>query len=132
MMLQPLVDAHCIPPSIPDDDAVLLDNLLTALQSLQGPDNTPLCAKYKVEVAPTCYVVRAVLPADAFEFHVSDLLFLQSISPARIEHMAIARRPGAPLELVMRVLDCKQRIIVTSTVSFSSSQATRKRKWSPH
>ena len=115
-----------LPASVPDDDKVLLENILIALQSLRTGDE-PLCSKYKVDVAPTCYVIRAILPPSSpFEIHLDDLLFLQSVSPSRIEHIAVAKRTSH--ELVIRVLDCKQRISVTSTTAFHVS-ATRKRKW---
>jgi hypothetical protein len=117
-----------IPSTIPEEDTTLLENVLTALRSL-STGNTPTCSKYKIDVAPTCYVVRAILPSSAehFEIHLDDLLFIQSVGPARIEHVAITKRPPSnTLELIVRVLDCKQRIMVASSVSF---HATRKRKW---
>jgi hypothetical protein len=119
---------HTIPATVPEEDVPLLENILTALRNLATTE-TPLCSKYKIDVAPTFYLVRAVLPlSDPFEIQLADLLFLQSISPARIEHIAIAR--SSSLELVIRVLDCKQRIAVTSTVVFHNNVcATRKRKW---
>ena len=121
---------HAIPATVPEEDTLLLENILTALRNLTVANTeSPLCSKYKIDVAPTHYLVRAVLPSsDPFEIQLADLLFLQSISPARIEHIAIART--ASLELVIRVLDCKQRIAITSTIAFHNNVcATRKRKW---
>jgi hypothetical protein len=91
--------------------------------------DTATCSKYRVDTVPTGYLIRATLPAsEHFEVHLDDLLFLQSISPARIEQIAIARRPPNSMELLVRLLDFKQRVAITSTVSFYS-HATRKRKW---
>jgi hypothetical protein len=117
-----------IPPSIPEEDSVLLENVLTAVKSLKT-GSTPICAKYKIDITPTGYLVHAPLPSSSehFEVHLDDMLFIQSISPARIEHVAVSRRPPNSIELVVRILDCKQRILVTSSVCFSN--ATRKRKW---
>ena len=113
---------------------LLIQNILAGMQSLTT-GSTPTCSKYKIDITPTGYLVHATLPSSTtehFEIHLADLLFLQSISPSRIEHIAVGRRPpNATMELLLRVLDFKQRIIVTSSVCFSSSAitATRKRKW---
>ena len=117
-----------IPSSVPADDTLLLQNILTAMQSL-CTGSTPTCSKYKIDIIPTGYLVRATLPSSSehFEIHLDDFLFIQSVSPSRVEHVAVARRPPSCMELVVRVLDFKQRVLVTSSVSFS--RATRKRKW---
>ena len=119
---------YAIPITVPTQDIPLLENVLIAMQSLTT-GSTPTCSKYKIDIAPTGYLVHATLPSSSehFEIHLDDLLFLQSISPARVEHVAIGRRPPNSMELIVRVLDFKQRILVTSSVAFS--KATRKRKW---
>ena len=126
-----------LPPSVPQDDVPILENVLTALQSL-GTDSgsasgaavsKPLFARYKVELVTTGYLLRAALPqGDLFELSHDDLLYLQSISPARIDSIAIGRSTaGGPCELLVRILNGTQRLMVTSTVAFFS--ATRKRKF---
>ena len=114
--------------NIPPEDTLLVQNIVSAMQSLQT-GSTPTCSKYKIEITPIGYLVHATLPSsEHFEIHLDDFLFLQSVSPSRIEHVAIARRPpNAMPELIVHILDFKQRILVTSSVSFS--KATRKRKW---
>ena len=120
--------SHEIPETVPDDDVILLENVLTAVKSLKT-GSTPTCTKYKIDITPTGYLVHATLPSSSehFELHLEDLLFIQSVSPSRIDHVAIGRRPPNSTELVVRVLDFKQRISVTASVAFSC--ATRKRKF---
>ncbi len=109
---------------------VLLQNVLVALQSL-GIDSAtaqPLCQMYKVENTNTGYLIHAAMPAtDLFEITHDDVLFLKSISPARMDGVGFGRCvQGGGCELLIRVLDSKQRIMVTSTVTFFS--VARKRK----
>lgn len=115
-------------PNIPDDDLLLIENILKGLQSL-GTKDTPICIKYKVDIINNGYLIRGVLPPiDIFEIDLEDLLFVQSISPSRIEKVCIAKSlPQQPqCEMLIKVLDHKQKIMITSVTSFS---ATRKRKW---
>jgi hypothetical protein len=119
--------AFDLPASIPAEDALILEHILTALQSLQGAT-----VGYKVDVVkPKGYLLRATLPQkDPFELTLDDLLFLRSIHPARVERIALVRSvAGAPCELVLLVLDAQQPVMVTSSVVFFS--ATRKRKFQP-
>ena len=110
-----------LPATVLEEDVPVLQNLLTALHGMD-----PLVERYKVELVATGYLVRAAL-SPAFELGLDDLLYLQSISPARIERVALARAAGGqPLELLVRVLDAKQRVMITSTVAFFN--ATRKRR----
>ena len=124
-----------LPPTVLEEDVVLLQNVLTALHSLSAGGNSSssstnkLCTRYKVEPLEEKdgYLVRGSLPAntDFFEITLDDLLFLQSVSPARITSVAVGRT-GGPVELFIRVLDARQRIMVQSTTTFSSdSHATR-------
>jgi hypothetical protein len=127
MAAQPPFD---LPLNTPEDDLVILQNILTALQSL-GIDSAtalPLCQLYKVDLTPTGYLIRASMPThDLFEITHDDFLFMRSINPARIESIALARSAhGGACELLVRVLDARQRIMVTSSVAFFG--AARKRK----
>jgi hypothetical protein len=112
-----------LPPTVLEEDVVLLQNILTALHSLPAGTNK-LCTRYKVEPLEEKdgYLVRGSLPAntDFFEITLDDLLFLQSVSPARITSVAVGRT-GGPVELFIRVLDARQRIMVQSTTAFSSA-----------
>jgi hypothetical protein len=129
-----MAEAHAppfeLPPNTPEDDLVILQNILTALQSM-GVDSAtaqPLCQRYKVDRTPTGYLIRAAMPtADLFEITHDDFLFMRSINPARIESMALARSThGGACELLVRVLDARQRIMITSTVAFFGAARARK------
>jgi hypothetical protein len=115
-------------PNIAEDDIVLVENVLKAVQSL-GTEDSPLCVKYKVKVISTGYMLISSFSAvDVYEVDLDDLLFIKSISPSRIDSVCIARTAAQGLsELIVKILDHKQRIMVTRSTSFS---ATRKRKWS--
>jgi len=109
------------------DDQIIIENIVTSIESL-GTKQQPLFVNYKLDVIPTGYVVRARLPqSDIFEMSIDDLLFLQSISPSRIESISICRTSTnhAP-ELRIKVLDKNQRVMIASSVHFS---CTRKRKF---
>ena len=119
-----------LPPSVPDDDVVMLHNILTALQSLtiSGEDKAggTLCQRYKVNITPTGYLICAALPGtdQLFEVTLDDMLFLQGLLPARIESVSVGRGAGGGVELFIRVLDARQRVMVTSTTCLWT---TRKR-----
>jgi hypothetical protein len=116
-----------LPSNIADDDVVLVENILSAVQSL-GTEDSPLCVKYKVKVVANGYILGACLPsADVFEVDLDDLLFVKSISPSRIDSVCIAKNTAqGSTELLVKILDHKQRIMITRSTSFS---ATRKRKF---
>jgi hypothetical protein len=116
-----------LPSNIADDDIVLVENILSAVQSL-GTEDSPLCVKYKVKVVANGYILGACLPsADVFEIDLDDLLFVKSISPSRIDSVCIAKNTAqGSTELLVKILDHKQRIMITRSTSFS---ATRKRKF---
>jgi hypothetical protein len=84
--------------------------------------------KYKVKVVANGYILGACLPsADVFEIDLDDLLFVKSISPSRIDSVCIAKTTAqGSTELLVKILDHKQRIMITRSTSFS---ATRKRKF---
>jgi hypothetical protein len=115
-------------PNIAEDDIVLVENILNAVHSL-GTEDSPLCVKYKVKVITSGYILSAFLPPiDVFEVDLDDLLFVKSISPSRIDSVCIARTAAqGSTELIVKILDHKQRIMITRSTTFS---ATRKRKWS--
>jgi hypothetical protein len=128
-----------------DEDKVLVCNVLRALDSL-GTEESPLCRKYKVNILNTCYMVHAKLPTvDPFEITLDDLLFVQSVNPTRIENIAISRtypqNNANVVELLIKILDCRQHIMIKSSVSFhqystenkshgesSETRVTRKRR----
>ena len=116
-------------PNIEEDDIILVENVLKALQSL-GPKDSPICVKYKVNAIDDAgyILISAFLPAtDVFEIDLDDLLFIKSISTSRVDSVCIARvATQGSCEVIVKVLDSKQRIMVTRTTSFS---ATRKRTW---
>ena len=112
-----------LPPATTAEDAMVLEHILTALQSL------PACQQYRVRfVEGKGFIINAALHAtDPFELSLDDLLFLRSVHPARVESITWARATaGGPIELILWVLDGSRPTMVVSTVAFS---ATRKRKF---
>ena len=119
-----------LPPNMVEEDTLIVQNILTGLQSL-GVDSAtgnPLCVRYKVEPAERGYLIKAAMPmSDLFEVSDDDIFFIKSICPARIDSVAMGRSQNAgACELLVRVLDAKQRVMITSTVSYFS--CIRKRK----
>lgn len=117
-----------IPVDTPEEDIISINNVLTALMNIGGPQNQVACA-YKIKPIKTGYLLRAVLPpSDIFEFSLEDLLFLHSVSPARVERVNVARsQSGGPIEIVVKIINSKQPIMVVSTLHFAT--ATHKRKF---
>jgi len=104
---------------VPDEDRILVENILQGLESL-GSDEFPACKKYKITNISTGYLIHAKLPStDPFEINIEDLLFLQSIHPARIENIAIGRATHGThnIELFIRILDFRQRIMIKSSLA---------------
>jgi len=118
-----------LPVHMPEEDIIVVRNILIGLQSLGTDDKlSPLCVSYRVDSSfAGYYLLRAVLPSsNLFELELEDMLFIQSINPARIERVAITRSViSGPCELIIKVLDCKQRVMVVSLTNFF---ATRKLK----
>jgi len=130
-MQQQLADpVHVIEDShIPPEDKVIIDNIITALESL-GSKEFPICQKYKIVQVPKGYMFCIRLPhQDAYELTLDDLLFIQSVNPTRIETISVGRcsKASQQVELFIRVLNSAQRIMVKSKVSFF--EAIRKRKF---
>jgi hypothetical protein len=117
-----------IPADTPEEDIISINNVLTALMNIGAPQNAVACA-YKVKTIKSGYLLRAVLPeSDIFEFSLEDLLFLHSVSPARVERVNIVRsQSGGPSEIVVKIINSKQPIMVVSTLHFAI--ATHKRKF---
>jgi hypothetical protein len=119
-----------IEDTIHDDDKVVIQNILTGIDSL-GTDDVPICKQYKVVCIPSGYMIYAKLPSqDIFEISTEDLLFLQSISPARIENISIGRisHGSHNIDLYIKVLNHEQKIMIKSNTSFFT-QSTRKRRF---
>lgn len=112
--------------NIHEDDKFLVENIINALESL-GSRDMPLCRKYKILTISTGYHLIAKLPStDIFNLQLEDLLFLQSVSPTRIESISIGRNANHPsVELSIKILNNEQKIMITSSLSFHT---TRKRK----
>jgi hypothetical protein len=117
-----------LPPGTPDEDVIVLNNVLTFLMNIGKPGK--VTSSYKVEtLTGVGYLLRAVLPAsDIFEFSLEDLLWIHSINPARVDRVNVCRSSSAgPCEIVVKVLNAKQRLMTVSTLQLS---ATHKRSWS--
>lgn len=115
-------------PNIPVEDRCIIENLMEAIESL-SIHHHPVFSKYKLDIVTTGYILKAKFPhSDVFEISLDDVLFLKSISPARIENIIFCRNvPNHTPEMHVKVLDHNQKVMITSSVNFS---CTRKRKFS--
>lgn len=122
-----------LPINTPEEDIISINNVLTALMNIgltSSEQERGGCAvRYNIKIVETGYLLRAVLPAtDIYEFSLEDLLCIHSVSPARVERVNVARSHNAgPCEIVVKLLNSKQRIMMVSTLQFAT--ATHKRKW---
>lgn len=119
-MTQPL--AFELPTELHADDRQLVTNALTAMHALDK------CESYKVEVSRAGtgrIVVRGVLRADVCEVDGDDVNLLMSVSPARVERVAIVRVPPARIDITMCILDCTQRVMITGLASFVAMKKRR-------
>ncbi len=113
------VDSFDLPCDISEDDTDLLTSILSALHASE------LSSFYKVNILPpTGYIIRGTLEDD-FEIDSDDLTFLLSVNPTRIERVAVCNSNGKN-ELLIKVLNMKQRIMVTTSCTFI---ANKKRKY---
>jgi hypothetical protein len=111
-------DSFDLPCDISEDDSNLLTSILSAVHA------TEISSFYKVIVNPTGYLIRGTL-ADDFEIDSEDLAFFISVNPTRVERVAVCNSNGKN-ELVIKVLNMKQRVMVTTSCSFI---ANKKRKY---
>jgi hypothetical protein len=110
-----------LPPDISEDDENLLTTILSALYAGE------LCSSYKVLQLSNGFLIRGnLLNEDTFEIDHEDLQFITLANPIRIEKVALCRS-GGKIELVIKVLNSSQRVMVTTVCSFT---ATKKRKYS--
>ncbi len=114
-------DIFELPDDISEDDEFMLTEILTAIYAGE------LCSSYKVIVLPPVgYLIKGtLLNEDNFEIDLDDLKFITCVNPLRIERIALCRS-GGKHELVVKVLNTKQRVMVTTSSSFI---ATKKRKY---
>ena len=110
-----------LPENLSEDDEALLHGILCALCS------TDLCTGYRVDTASAqnCFMIRGQLSAGNFELDLDDLHFIRSASPLRVERVLVARC-GEQIELLIKVLNSKQRVMLTDASVFYVT--TRKRK----
>jgi hypothetical protein len=112
-----------LPDDISDDDEVLLTNVLTAMYA------GDFCSSYKIHTTPNGYLIRgSISNDDSFEIELDDLQFITHVNPIRIERVAICKRGGGNAELVVKILNCKQRVMIATSTTFT---ATKKRKYTP-
>ena len=116
---------HCpefeLPEDLSEDDEILLTSILTALCSLN------LCSGYNVRVMPpNAFIIRGTLHGESFEVDMEDLQFIHTASPLRIQRILFARCNGGSSELVVKVLNSKQRIMLTDSTTFYVSNRRRK------
>jgi hypothetical protein len=115
------LDNFDLPDEISDDDENLLSGILTAMYAGE------LCSSYKILVTPTGFIIRGSLTSeDNYEIDLDDLQFIVCVNPVRIERIAICNS-GGKTELVIKILNMKQRIMVSTTVC--NFIANKKRKY---
>jgi hypothetical protein len=117
-----------LPPGTPDEDTIVITNILAALMHIGKEHKTCLTTGYKVETINVGYLLRALLPTtDTFEFSLEDLLLLHALNPARVDGVNVCRSSsGGQCEIVVKVLNAKQKIMTVSTLHFAAS---KKRRW---
>ena len=110
-----------LPSELHAEDRQLVTNALTAMAALD------ICESYKVEVSPATghVVVRGVLKADVCEVDSDDVNMLMSVSPSRIERVAVVRVPPSRIDITVRILDHSQRVMVTGLASFIAMKKRR-------
>ena len=118
-----------LPPNTPDEDVIVLNNLLSALMNIGKEHKSCITTGYKVDIIDVGYLLRAVLPAnDIFEFSLEDLLWIRGVNPARVDRVNVCRSgAGGACEIVVKVFNAKQRLMTVSTLSFVG---VHKRSWS--
>ncbi len=107
-----------LPDDISEDDENLLNTILSAISASE------ICSSYKIHVIPTGFMIRGSLGVD-FEIDLEDLQFITTVNPIRIERVALCNS-GVKTELVIKVLNMNQRIMITTSCTFI---ANKKRKY---
>ena len=107
-----------LPPDTPEEDQVLLHNVLTAMQALQA------CRSYKVHVTQVGFLVRGALHADSFELDAADMHLIASVCPLRVERVAVARVQGRN-EIVVKVLNARQRVMLEAVATCTTVKRRR-------
>jgi hypothetical protein len=125
-----------LPPELHSDDLQLVTNTLTALEALD------ICETYKVKVhsAAGHIEVRGIVKADVIEVDSDDVNMLMSVSPSRIERVCIVlvhtrdeksmKIISSNLDIVVRVLDHAQRVMVTGMATFVAMKKRRLERFS--
>lgn len=115
-------NAFELPDDVSEDDELLLTNVLSAMYAGE------ICSSYKIHVIPTGFLIRgSLLNQDNFEVELDDLHFITCVNPIRIERVALCKCGGGNTELVIKLLNSKQRVMITTSCTFT---ATKKRKYS--
>jgi hypothetical protein len=102
-----------LPEDVSEDDEVLLTSVLSALCALDK------CVGYSVQHAlqNTAFMIRGTLHEDTFEIGLDDLRFIHMANPLRVEYAGVSRC-GGNNELLVRVLNSKQRVMLTEHSTF--------------
>ena len=103
---------------VPEDDQVLLENLMAAMRTL--------CTAWRMDKSDTGYTIRGAIGHECFEVDLEDLQLLVAVNPVRVDGVAVVRSGGRS-ELVVRVLNCKQPISVRTNRVLITTQAKRRR-----
>ena len=110
-----------LPADITEDDEVLLTSVLSVLCSLD------VCSGYRVEPCQqaTAFMIRGTLHDENFEIGLDDMQFIHTANPLRVEHVAVSRCEGNN-ELLVKVINSKQRVMVTEDSVFFVCNRKRK------
>jgi hypothetical protein len=101
-----------------EDDRALLHNVLAAMSGAAS------CKSYKIDVVTTGFVLRGRLDTEVFELDSQDLFLILSISPLKIDRVSVARVAGHT-ELVVRVLNSRQRIMAERVLTVTATKRHR-------
>ena len=112
--------AFDLPEDISEEDELLLTGVLSAMYASE------VCSSYKIHTIPVGFLIRGtLLNEETFEIDLDDLQFITCVNPVRIERIAVCNS-GGKIELVIKVLNSKQRVVIATSCTFTAS---KKRKY---
>lgn len=120
----PAESLYELPEDIPDDDRVVLHNVLTAMHACGA------CHSYRVDTTQTGFLIRGLLSDEAFEIDSDDIFLVGEVCSLRVERVAVARTAGQN-ELVVKVLNTKQRVMIAGSATFTACKKRKLMRLSP-
>lgn len=110
-----------LPEGVNEDDELLLTNVLSALCALD------VCETYNIQSIQqnTAFMIRGKLPEENFEIGLDDLRLIHMANTLRVEYVGVSRC-GGNNELLVKVLNTKQRVMITEDTTFFVCNRKRK------